>query len=195
MRGIPQHRGSAHALTYCIAGNIGGELYLADWRILVTPPILNPPIMILLCQPHRLRCDDCTETAKFISAKCNFLPFSSNPANISGYMIFVANPIVKRFCGHLEMWAHIALMCVHMASHLDSSDNRTVRLNHSLNNKIIFVVTPGYRVYCDVCSFAVFAHKCTSCTCIIIPQTQHMTHRFFTYQFLSNQLHHQLPTT
>ena len=58
--------------------------YLADWQILVTLPILR--------QPHRLRRGDRTETAKFISANCNFLPFSSNPpniipANISGYTV------------------------------------------------------------------------------------------------------------
>ena len=65
------------------------ELYLADWRILVTLPILNPPIIILLRQPRRLRRGDRTETAKFISANCNFLSNPPNiiPANIFGYTV------------------------------------------------------------------------------------------------------------
>ena len=41
------------------------------------------------------RCGNCTITAKFISANCNFLPFSSNPpnitpANISGYTVYIS---------------------------------------------------------------------------------------------------------
>ena len=99
------HGSLSHAThNYRIAGNIGGELYLADWRFLVRPPILNPPIL-------RQRPEKAWRsyvTAKFISANCNFLPFSSNPpniipANISGYTVAHFKSLfrvrgVKLFC-------------------------------------------------------------------------------------------------
>ena len=46
---------------YCIAGNIGGELNLADWWFASRPPNKNPPIMSFIRYRN-------AETAKLKSA-------------------------------------------------------------------------------------------------------------------------------
>ena len=74
---------------YRIAGNIGGELYLADWWISCHTTNINIAPTRVDSQRRR---GDRTEIAKFVSANCNFLSFSSNPpniipANISGYTL------------------------------------------------------------------------------------------------------------
>ena len=57
-----------------------------------------------------------------------------------------------RMC-HMETGVHIALVCMLMASHLDSIDNHAVRLNHVLNDKLSMQSLCLLGHWC-LCSFA-----------------------------------------
>ena len=105
---------------YRIAGNIGGELYLADWRISCHAANIKSA-NCANCVDSRRRHGDRTVTAKFISANCNVLPFSSNPpniipANISGYMVY-SLLFLRQTQNKLHVHVRIMLWYIHVHVH------------------------------------------------------------------------------
>ena len=84
---------------YRIAGNIGREFVLVNWRFAHTLPNYDPPILLCHMYSDVIHCD--ATKIKNVNIKISLELPNNLPANISGYTVLV---IPKR-CGISDTYA------------------------------------------------------------------------------------------